>query len=289
MTTSQDLIKQYFRSKSKQLLAAVQEAICEHPGLRGSHREEILRLYLADTLPKRFEIGKGMIYGLAHRSRECDIVILDAQNYPSLPMRGHNFFFAESVKAILEVKTEWNKRDWNDILDKCNTITNLYTLSTSNIWTDIALLQMQIEALRTDKEGQGILSSKHHIGKGAIVFLGGSSLTYDSILEDEIKKIEDEWPDILLLLDTGRVVIKHFAHVEGDIFSGQGVLEFIDAGEDALLIFTAAFLNILADRSVYIEEPLYFAQYISDILREIPREYVHFPITKPLPGSQIIW
>lgn len=40
---TQRLVQQYFRSKTRQLLAAVQEVVSEHPGLRGSHREAVLR------------------------------------------------------------------------------------------------------------------------------------------------------------------------------------------------------------------------------------------------------
>lgn len=72
---TQRLVQQYFRSKTRQLLAAAQEVVSEHPGLRGGHREAVLRVYLNDIIPRRFAIGRGMIYGLSHRSREADVVI----------------------------------------------------------------------------------------------------------------------------------------------------------------------------------------------------------------------
>ena len=34
-----------------------------------------------------------MVYGLVQRSKEADIVIWDAANYPSLPLVNHALFF----------------------------------------------------------------------------------------------------------------------------------------------------------------------------------------------------
>jgi hypothetical protein len=46
MATIQELMQQYFRNKARELVAVAQQAICEHPGLRGGHREDVLRVYL---------------------------------------------------------------------------------------------------------------------------------------------------------------------------------------------------------------------------------------------------
>jgi hypothetical protein len=289
MATTQDLIQQYFRSKTKQLLAAAQEAICEHPGLRGSHREEVLRLYLAELLPHRFSAGHGMVYGIAHRSQESDIVLWDSQNYPSLPMRGHNFFFAESVRAILEVKTEWNTANWNDVLQKCETASRIYTLSRSSIWDDITSLNIQIESMKRGEESNGFIKSEHRISTNAIFFFGGSSFTADLFTQEALEQADDNWPDIILLLDVGRVIVKRYEQLEGSTFGGHGIIEFIEAGEDALAVFTAAFLGILSDRSVQVEEPLYLAQYLSDLIQSLPSQEIGFPVFRPLPGREAIW
>lgn len=40
------LIQQYFRSKTDQLLAVSKLAVCEHGGLKGNHREDLIKLSL---------------------------------------------------------------------------------------------------------------------------------------------------------------------------------------------------------------------------------------------------
>lgn len=97
---TQELVQQYFRAKRRQLLAMSEQAVVEHSGLRGSYREELQRIYLREILPGRFRVGHGMVYGLVQRSKEADIVIWDAANYPSLPLVDHALYFAESVRVV---------------------------------------------------------------------------------------------------------------------------------------------------------------------------------------------
>src|SRR5438270_222197 len=107
--TTQDLVRRYFRVKTQQLKASANLPICEHSGLIGSHREELQRVFLREILPQRFCVGRGMIYDwVGHRSREADIVIWDSQNYPCLPMLDHSFFFAESVRLVIESKSSYS-------------------------------------------------------------------------------------------------------------------------------------------------------------------------------------
>jgi hypothetical protein len=48
---TQDLLRGYFRSKSDQLRAAAQASVGDHAGLRGGHREAVVRIYLNSILP----------------------------------------------------------------------------------------------------------------------------------------------------------------------------------------------------------------------------------------------
>ena len=106
------LLQRYFRDKAKQLMAASSQTVVDHTYLRGSHRENVLKIYLEELLPKRFGIGKGMIYNIGSRSNEADIVIWDSQNYPQIQFLGHSLFFAESVKAVIEVKPTGETKIW---------------------------------------------------------------------------------------------------------------------------------------------------------------------------------
>lgn len=286
---TQALVQQYFQSKSRQLLASVEQVVSEHSGLRGSHREEVLRIYLADILPKRFDAGKGMVYGLVHHSHESDIVIWDAHNYPHLQMLGHGFFFAESVKAVLEIKTRWSSDELSDILEKCRAIRRIYTVKKPNLADDVAMLELEVASLKTGQLYQGMVIKSHHIATSAIVFYGGQTLRADTFPEDILRDADDLWPDALLLLDTGRVILKRYEKIEGSYMSGQGFLDFIDAGQDSLAIYTAALLGLITERSVHVEDPFYLAQYLESLIQSLPSERIQFPLTRPVPGRVGLW
>ena len=81
-------LQSHFASRQAQLLAAAPSG-APHPGLAGSHRESLVRDYLNRILPRRLEIGRGMVFGLAHSSREADVVVWDSANYPCLRLTDH--------------------------------------------------------------------------------------------------------------------------------------------------------------------------------------------------------
>ncbi len=289
MAMTQTLIQQYFRSKSKQLLASVEQVVSEHSGLRGNHREELLRIYLADILPKRFEADKGMVYGLLDRSHESDIVIWDAHNYPHLQMLGHSFFFAESVKAVLEVKTRWDSVELADILKKCGAIRRISMFKKPDLADDIAVLQLNVASLKSGQQHQGMVITPHHIATSAIIFYGGQLLKADTFPEDTLHNVDEQWPDAFLLLDAGRVILKRYKKFEGSYASGEGFLEFIDAGEDALAIYSSALLGLITERSVHVEDPLYLAEYLNGLIKSLPSDSIEFPLNRPVPGRTAYW
>ncbi len=145
--STQDLVGDYFRAKYRQLSAAADLSICKHPGLTGSHREQIYRLYLQEILPKRYDVGRGMIHGKSHRSKEADIVIWDSSNYPILPLSDHSFFFAESVKLVMECKSEWSTNNFKDVTEKCSSIQKIILRKTLSIEDKVYSLDLQLRSL----------------------------------------------------------------------------------------------------------------------------------------------
>lgn len=284
MNNINDLLRKYFSSKTQKLLAEASEAICEHSSLKGSHREDIIKLYLNDIIPKRFGIGKGMVYGSFHKSKEADIVIWDAYNYPQIQMQGHSLFFAESVKLVIEVKSNFNQDVLNDILVKSNSVRNIVTNVGLNLADEITMIQQQIQSIATGEGFDGLLKAPHHIATAAIVFNGGREFRLSNILLDKIVEADDLWPDLLLLLGAGKLVVKSF-----DDDEGCGYLEMYEANEDALLLFTKSLLEKLSNRIVNIEEPFYFSHYIWETLDKMEAtERIKFRLTRPMPGRQII-
>jgi hypothetical protein len=286
---TQDLLRGYFRSKSDQLRAAAQASVGDHSGLRGGHREAVVRIYLNAILPKRFGVGRGMVYGLMHRSREADIVIWDEANFPCLPLEDHILFFAESVRAVLEVKSSYSADEFADILTKCRAVRDIIALREPNLVEAVEMLQLDVASLKSGREHAGILRTHHHIASGAIVLRGGASLIAESVTDAQLEETDDAWPDALLLLEPGRVVVKHYEPIEGSVFGGDTYLEFIEAGDDALLVFTAALLGLISERSAHVEDPFYLARYLWDLFEGLPAVRLDFPATRPVPNRTPIW
>lgn len=282
-------VAEYFRVKSRQLRASASLPICEHNGLAGSHREELQRIYLTEILPRRFEIGRGMVYGLFDRSHEADIVIWDSHNFPSLPMLDHTFFFAESTRLVLESKSRWSRDDFRDVLRKSKAVRDIVAEPRQTIDDEIAFMQLDIAALKEGVHHQGMLQCSHHIATAA-VFLSGGDKVFDNP-EDfkesvDAPSIDDEWPDIILLLDVGKVVLKQY---EEDDDGSYGRLYFFSLGEDALFLFTSALLQLLTDRSVMADGRFYLERYAFGEIDLTPYGQLDFRLTRIPPGRTPLW
>jgi hypothetical protein len=280
---TQNRVKQYFRVKTRQLSAIGDLPVCEHPGLIGSHREELQRVYLREILPKRFEVGRGMVYGPFNRSHEADIVIWDSQNYPSLPILDHSFYFAESVRVVLESKSLWSERETWNVLEKCKAIREIVTMPGLSLADEVSFLKHQMAAWLQEQEHEGMVKVPHHIGTAAIFLKGGQSVNTSFIDSKLLEEIDDSWPDILLLLEPGHLIVKNYEFSTSGGFLGQGWLEFYDLGEDALIAFTVGLLEFLAVRSVQIEHPLNLTHYVQELVSFNPIETIDFPLTHPMP------
>jgi hypothetical protein len=276
------LVQQYFRVKARQLAAMADLPVCEHNTLAGSHREELQRIFLQEVLPRRFAIGRGMVYGPMHRSKEADVVIWDAQNFPSLPMLDHSFFFAESVRLVLECKSQWKDDEFEDVLMKCEAVRDIITLTTLGTLDDrLSMVEQRLASIETGQELAGMILARHHIGTAAIFLRGGSTFMADSVSKARLERADDRWPDILLLLEPGRLVLKSYESEGG--LGGSGFISFFDYGPDALCMFTNELLERLADRSVQVEEPFYLRKYLLAMPEKEPTACLAFQLTRPLP------
>lgn len=255
---SQEKVKQYFRVKYRQLAAVGDLPVCDHPGLIGGHREELYRIYLREILPKRFEVGRGMVYGFVHRSKESDIVIWDSHNYPSLPMLDHSFFFAESVRAVLESKSVWNMQTLEDVLSKSKSVKDIVPMTGRSLQDEMELIWQELASIKGGVDHNGMLIAKHHIGTAAVFLKGGQDFGKKDFSKEIIADADDTWPDLLLLLEPGKLYVKNYEATGG--FSGKGTIDFYDLGEDSLLAFTNGLLSLLAERSFQSEEPLYLTR-----------------------------
>jgi hypothetical protein len=141
-----------------------------------------------------------MVYGVVGRSNEADIVVWDALNYPSLPMLDHSFFFAESVRAVIESKSRWSQQDFSDVLRKSKAVRDIVPVARPNLDGAIAMLQLDVAALRAEASHSGILHSPPHIGTVAVFLAGGKDIFRDGNVSDAVlRAADDQWPDVLLL------------------------------------------------------------------------------------------
>jgi len=281
----QEKINLYFKAKTKEILALSEQALCDHNVSRGKHREGILCQFLRDIFPKRYSIDNGMVYGYIGRSREADIVIWDELNYPKLKLEGSNIFFSEAVKVIIEVKSKWSDDEFEDIKNKANAAINIFSSYKEGLSSRIKGLDNEIRSLKTGKEYQGALIIPNNIGVAAIIYQGGQKFDIKNINETEIEKIEDEYPDIILFLEAGKIISKEYVANENNPLFGYGILKQVECGDCALLMFTSLLLELLANRSEYIEAPLFLTDYLFDLYCKYDSKEITFKITKPVAGK----
>lgn len=278
--SAQSRVLHYFQAKTRQLLATSDLAVCDHPGLSGSHREEFQRIYLREVIPRSYEVGRGMVYGQFGRSREIDIAIWDSQNYPSLPMSDHSFYFAESVRVVIESKSRWSRENWRDVQEKTRTVRSITLEYSPNLRDEISMLQQDIAALKSGRGHNGSLIVRPKIGTAAVFIEGGRDFLRDpSAFSAEIEEnAEDAWPDVTLFLREGVVISKHEGG-EGDPHVG-----FYRLKENSLAIFTTTLLRILADRTVSANGRFYLDNYMRSIIDLEPYAVVEYQGTLWPPG-----
>ena len=111
-----------FNAYSKTLTQAFEatQAAIELPLGRGRPRENALRIFLRDRLPKRYGVGEGYVINWqATQSKQLDIVIYDANVCPKFAVDNdeeHTLYPIEGVYAGIEVKSTLNRDTLNDSL-----------------------------------------------------------------------------------------------------------------------------------------------------------------------------
>jgi hypothetical protein len=281
-------LETFFRNKGTQLLAAAAEADTPHAGLLGSHREALIRTFLAPLLPKRFSVGRGMVFGVVHHSRECDVVIWDSDNYPTIPFSDYGHFFAESVRATIESKSRYSTAELGDVLEKSRSVRDIVPMSGMNIADELAFLRLEIASLRAGVPHEGLLQSSPHIATSAIFFRGGQTFSLADLPAQMVEDADEAWPDLVLFLEAGKVVIKQYADSE-DNFPTTGYLETLNAGPNALLVFSASLLAAISARSVQVEDPTFLARHIDIEDYRDGKEQRDFRLTRFAPSRVPLW
>ncbi|MCR8747264.1 DUF6602 domain-containing protein [Romboutsia lituseburensis] len=225
------------------------------------------------------------IYGIINKSHEVDIAIWDANNYPKLKMHGHSLLFQESVKLAIEVKTNYSKDVLNDILTKCESIKMIPGIKGPDIEDRLFSIEQKIYCMENDVCFNGTLISKPDIATAAIIFKGGHSFDIENIDEKIIDIADEVWPDIIIFIEAGKVILKQYEYDEDGRINSY--IEMLESKEDSLLVFTSSLLGILTDRSINLDDPFYLSKYI-DTLNEMESKTRSFNIIRPTSGRRII-
>jgi hypothetical protein len=113
-------VSELFRQHEATISASARQAgIVQHAGDRGGNREEILRTFLADHLPKKYGVTKGEVLTKSGtHSHAADVLIYDSLNCPVLYLGETQVLPIEGVYGVIEVKSGLSKAELVDAAAK---------------------------------------------------------------------------------------------------------------------------------------------------------------------------
>jgi hypothetical protein len=79
----------------------------DHRGIKGSEREEAVRNFLRERLPRSFSVTQGEVVDFrGHHSTQLDVIVYDSQrNCPLLAKTEQSLLPAEALLSVIEVKS----------------------------------------------------------------------------------------------------------------------------------------------------------------------------------------
>ncbi len=133
-------VDNFFDGLRKEIFTISKNAgIGGHAGTTGTNREELIKNFLVDLLPKYFQYGKGIIIdSKGNKSNQQDIIIYSP--FISIFSERSSFYPLDSVSSIIEVKSNLNKSDLEDAMKKIAILKNMkYSITPekrSGSWRD---------------------------------------------------------------------------------------------------------------------------------------------------------
>lgn len=206
----------------------------KHMRERGSEREAVLKSFLSQYLPTRYGISSGEIVDYEGKtSHQSDLIIYDHFNCPLL-LAGKNvrIFPAESVLAVIEVKSVLSAKEIEDSIEK---IRDLKNLSREN-----GPIPGIVFAYKSGWQNEPIMRTVSEFQKHYRQFQGHQLTDLVCILDHGI-----------IVLDT---VLEGFTVIDRD-FSDRCMLAYIELELSVLLWFFINLLNVLEAQPV--TKPLY--------------------------------
>jgi hypothetical protein len=130
-------IREFFERVEDTLLARFRESgFVDHAGDKGENREDLLREFLEQHLPKRYGVLKGeIVTSSGMKSHASDVIVYDALNSPVLYKGKTAVVPVESVYGIIEVKSRLSKSELLDAIRKIEAFKRLAPRDLSVIQT----------------------------------------------------------------------------------------------------------------------------------------------------------
>lgn len=98
-----------------------------HNGEKGKEAEEILKNFMKNYLPKKYEVTTGFVHTDMGISNQSDILLYDANNYPPLYSGYANqIIHMGSLRAVIECTMRLNKKKIEEDNKKINNLKALY-------------------------------------------------------------------------------------------------------------------------------------------------------------------
>ncbi len=276
-------LQKYFELKTQEINAVADQVIANHPGITGDHRERIIDIFLREILPTKYSVETGILVGIEHQrdyeSQQSDLIIWDSFNYPKIKHLGSSLIFAESAKMMIEIKT--NFKDLDDIRKKTKKIKEFFPPFYPTVMEEIWRLDNKIARVEKGKTEAKMEASAPQIAVSAICYKGGNNFTIEKL--GDRHEIEDNFPDLMLLIEAGKVIYKSYAPNN----KNKGFLTFYETKENSLIGFTGLLMSLLAARDTITTSPFQLIELIKGVL-SCEKETIEFPITRPLPGIEIV-
>jgi hypothetical protein len=200
----------------------------EHSGGKGDVREARLKTFLETYLPHKYAIGNGEIVDSSgNTSRQCDLVIYDRTTSPILYSdEAFQVFLAESVYAVIEVKSVLSYKELSDAVQNIKSVKSLQRVN--------------------GKIGGILFAYKSNIKKDAMEKLSDKLIEANSTLSPE------EYIDIICVLNKGVIGL---CNEEGltrltEKLSERILMVMTDINVSILLYFYTNLLDLLEGQMI---------------------------------------
>ena len=179
----------------RRMRADLAERLVPHGGELGSGREEIIRRFLQDYLPKKFEVSAGFAFDSHGKvSKQLDIIIANSFECPLFRnCRRQPLFAVESIVAVGQVKSSMTSR-------------KQFRSALENI-ASVKALDRSAGGRAIDKaSGETIDHLRNHLHQVfAFIFVTGSALdeatAHQELLDYVCTTPAHIWPNIVFALD----------------------------------------------------------------------------------------